>query len=288
MILFVLPAHTSHILQPLDIGCFGPLKSAYYKLCQLHLRRNPGQIITRYDICSISSRAHSKALTVDNVVQSFKDSGIYPYNPYVIRDEQLAPSLVTNPQPEMPSMPTNPSATTPTISQPPPTIPSEKSVDIYLQDKLPTFKAPLKPRRLCKRKSYGGQAITEDGVVDITKCPDKSSQPQRKKNKGKKNVPQRKQVERQAEPMPGPSSVQNKATSRNDPDSSSDTQDDDVCCQCDRFSPAGLKLCANLTIVNWAQCDQCTHWVHLRFCVPLMEVGVDDTFVCPCCASKEE
>ena len=62
VIVFVLPAHTSHILQPLDIGCFGPLMSAYYKLCQLHLNN------TRYDIRSLSSRAHSKALTVGNVV----------------------------------------------------------------------------------------------------------------------------------------------------------------------------------------------------------------------------
>ena len=58
--------------------------------------------------------------------------------------------------------------------------------------------------------------------------------------------------------------------------------------ECDKYSPAGLKLCTNLTIVNWVQCDDCTPWVHLRCCVPLVEVGVVDTFVCPCCASKEE
>ena len=29
IILFVLPAHTSNILQPLDVGCFGPLQKIY-------------------------------------------------------------------------------------------------------------------------------------------------------------------------------------------------------------------------------------------------------------------
>jgi hypothetical protein len=99
VILFVLPAHTSHLLQPLDVGCFGPFKSAFYKLCQELMRSNPGKIITRYDICSLACRAHTKALTVGNAVASFKKSGIYPYNPDVIREDQFATSLATNSQP---------------------------------------------------------------------------------------------------------------------------------------------------------------------------------------------
>ena len=64
--------------------------------------------------------------------------------------------------------------------------------------------------------------------------------------------------------------------------------DGDKCCQCNLFSPTGLKHCPNLTIVNWAACDNCTHWVHLRFCVPIEVIGPEDSFVCPCCAISEE
>lgn len=29
IILFVLPAHTTHVLQPMDVGCFGPFEKNY-------------------------------------------------------------------------------------------------------------------------------------------------------------------------------------------------------------------------------------------------------------------
>ena len=29
IIIFILPAHTSHILQPMDVACYGPLQAAY-------------------------------------------------------------------------------------------------------------------------------------------------------------------------------------------------------------------------------------------------------------------
>ena len=46
IILFMLPAHTSHLLQPLDVGVFGPFKVSYYNECRNYLRKHPGQIIT--------------------------------------------------------------------------------------------------------------------------------------------------------------------------------------------------------------------------------------------------
>ncbi|KAJ8319719.1 hypothetical protein KUTeg_002730 [Tegillarca granosa] len=42
IILFVLPPHMSHLTQPLDVGCFGPLKSVYNHESQQILRKNPG------------------------------------------------------------------------------------------------------------------------------------------------------------------------------------------------------------------------------------------------------
>ena len=33
IILYILPAHTSHLLQPLDVGCYGPLQRVYNNEC---------------------------------------------------------------------------------------------------------------------------------------------------------------------------------------------------------------------------------------------------------------
>lgn len=72
IILFVLPPRCSHILQPLDIGCFGPLESAYNKECSAFLRQNVGQEICRLNVCKISSKAYSVALSLENLRASFK------------------------------------------------------------------------------------------------------------------------------------------------------------------------------------------------------------------------
>jgi len=33
IVLFVLPAHTSHVHQPLDVACYGPFQNIYNNLC---------------------------------------------------------------------------------------------------------------------------------------------------------------------------------------------------------------------------------------------------------------
>ena len=47
IILMVLPPHSSHLLQPLDVGLFGPLKLAFSSQCSEFMRTNPGRVITR-------------------------------------------------------------------------------------------------------------------------------------------------------------------------------------------------------------------------------------------------
>ena len=44
--LLCIPARTTHLLQPLDVGVFKPLKSYFSKVCKRHLAANPGQVIT--------------------------------------------------------------------------------------------------------------------------------------------------------------------------------------------------------------------------------------------------
>ena len=51
--LLCLPSHTTHLLQPLDVGVFKSLKSNYSKECQRYLAANPGRVITTEIIASI-------------------------------------------------------------------------------------------------------------------------------------------------------------------------------------------------------------------------------------------
>jgi len=81
--LVVLPPHTSHILQPLDIGVFSPLKRALSaeieKLFRLDTRRIP-----RIEWTEAYITARAKAFTTRNVESSFRAASIYPLSPITI------------------------------------------------------------------------------------------------------------------------------------------------------------------------------------------------------------
>lgn len=90
--LLCIPAHTTHLLQPLDVGVFKPLKSYFSKVCKRHLAANPGQVITTDILASLLGQAWPESVTPVNVMSGFKKSGIYPLNPGEISDRELAPS----------------------------------------------------------------------------------------------------------------------------------------------------------------------------------------------------
>ena len=77
MIRFVLPPHCSHMLQPMDVGCFGPLQIKYNQECQTFSRSNV-RMVSRYDVCALACKAYSSVLNPVNLRAPFANSGIFP------------------------------------------------------------------------------------------------------------------------------------------------------------------------------------------------------------------
>ena len=64
VIVFCLPPHTTHLTQPLDKGCFGPLKMFWREVCQNYLSSNPGRVITRFQFSKLFSEAWHMGMTM--------------------------------------------------------------------------------------------------------------------------------------------------------------------------------------------------------------------------------
>lgn len=95
IIALTLPPHSSHKLQPLDRGFHVALKRYYSNECEKWLRNNPGRVITVFQMCKIFTPAFLKAATPTCATESFKTTGIWPYNPDVFSKADFLASSVT-------------------------------------------------------------------------------------------------------------------------------------------------------------------------------------------------
>ena len=109
-----MPAHSSHMLQPLDVGCFSALKRAYSKEIE-DLMRVSVTHITKEDFFAAFHIAHNKAMTPTNARSGFRATGILPFNPSCVLAQlnlQLRtpspPVLPVNQPPWNPKTPNNP------------------------------------------------------------------------------------------------------------------------------------------------------------------------------------
>ena len=65
----------------------------YNSECYKLIRKNTCGL-TRYDICSLTSKVYLKALSAENVQAAFRKIGIYSYNPSAISEECVQPSEI--------------------------------------------------------------------------------------------------------------------------------------------------------------------------------------------------
>ena len=79
VVLFTFPPNTTHVSQPLDKGCFGPLKIEWKKICHDNLVKE-GQVVTRYTFSRLFSEAWMRSMTIKNILSGFRVTGIYPLN----------------------------------------------------------------------------------------------------------------------------------------------------------------------------------------------------------------
>ena len=82
IILFFFPAHASHLIQPLDVSVFGPLKKWYNQEVNSFSRKYNGLQITKNQFFTIFDPAWQQCVSSpQNPISGFKKTGLVPFNP---------------------------------------------------------------------------------------------------------------------------------------------------------------------------------------------------------------
>jgi hypothetical protein len=92
-----MPAHTSHILQPLDISCFSPLKKAYGSQVENKMRLSINHI-TKEEFLPAFFTAYQQIMTTRNITSGFRATGLAPFDPERVL-ENLGPVVEATPSP---------------------------------------------------------------------------------------------------------------------------------------------------------------------------------------------
>lgn len=89
VVMLTIPPHGSHRIQPLDVGFYSPLKTAYNKECNLFIKSRNLVKITPYDIAGLFNKAYTRVASIEKGVSSFKATGIFPMNPGVFGEDDF-------------------------------------------------------------------------------------------------------------------------------------------------------------------------------------------------------
>lgn len=94
IVLICLPPHTTHILQPLDVSVFKPVKSAWKKVIDDYFKRTNYQSIDKKVFPSLVNELYQKAFKKEHAISGFVKTGLFPLDGSKITDESLGVSIV--------------------------------------------------------------------------------------------------------------------------------------------------------------------------------------------------
>lgn len=95
IVLLALPAHTTHLMQPLDVTVFQPLKGAYKKALDDALRTGCYNF-SKVEFLAAIGRVRRGAFKKSTIMHAWRDTGLIPYDPEVVLSK-IRPKKVSTP-----------------------------------------------------------------------------------------------------------------------------------------------------------------------------------------------
>ena len=93
VILFCLPSHTTHVLQPLDVGVYGPLKRCWSKILKEHKMETCAVMVNKTNFPGLLSRLWEASFQDHHLKAGFRKAGLCPITKEAIPKSSYATSL---------------------------------------------------------------------------------------------------------------------------------------------------------------------------------------------------
>ena len=260
--LFCLPPNTTHVLQPLDVGVFGPVKQRWRTILKNHKLKTKATNITKEVFPSLIKQLWERGITAEHLQGGFRAAGLVPFNPKAVKPSQLAPSLVAE---GLSAEQTTEGEFTATLTLTHCETPIRSELRGYFRAVLKPAEGQQKSKRHRRVElSCTGEVLTSDEVVERIERAD-AERAAKKKSGGKK----------------GKSAQASKSRKRGELATKTDTQrqDDEVCCEnCGQ-------VYTDAESDSWIGCDTCETWWHY-WCAGLQSMlSEEDEWFCEYCLS---
>ena len=160
IITLCMPPHSSHLLQPLDVGCFGLLKKAYGREIE-HLIRCSITHVSKTEFFPAFYAAFQATMTEENIRAAFRGAGLIPIDPESIVSKLDIQLRTPTPVEEE----VDPS--TPWVSKTPKTVLEAQYQSEYLQRRISRHhsSSPESILAALKSLSKGTQAMMHENAL---------------------------------------------------------------------------------------------------------------------------
>ena len=104
--LVCLPPHTTHLLQPLDVGVFGPMKAAWRTILKQHQLQGCAATVTKQEFHILLAKLWDQSFLPQHLKSGFRRTGLCPLSRAAIPSSRLTKALpFSRPPPTRPMQP---------------------------------------------------------------------------------------------------------------------------------------------------------------------------------------